>query len=604
MWNRIWSGTFCLMREASRVNAQLTIRSRRKPRLEVLEGRQLLTASLGTLSDISVPALLGYQVPLDGSGTTSPTQSFQATSSNPDIKVSVASGPYWTLTVSHQPANPNDITINNETMTFQLFQDLTPNTVSRITTLTNDGFFTAGLPNTSPTGPGHFIPRITSVSSSGFSAIQGGSSSSTSTASSSGLTPTIATEIAQQLAFTGSNQLAMANTGSPNSSDAQFFITNGVPSTSIQQAFDFNFSIFGQLVSGQQTVTDLSKVAVTANSSGENSQPITPVITTNVALSSQNPNGVLHVDTSSAKVGETATITVTATDPADQSRVTRTFNVTVGAYTGPTNPITAATPVNTPTTIQLKNNPPTTIANFSFSFQLVTQPSHGTASLNSSTGAVVYTPNSGYRGPDTFQYQVLAQAPNSTSTTVISSSPVQVTVGAMQTGAVRLLDNILIVTPVPRAVRKTNNIQITQVPDATTGNETIQVTVNGIPDSIQPVASSLDRLVVFGGKASDNITVDSSVTVPATLDGGHGGKNIVIGGGGTTAEHGWFGRTLLTGGTGSNKLIGRKGLVRFKPSRTSTLIYAGNANPSLSNHRPIPPGGTFYRFVRGRLVRV
>ena len=34
------------------------------------------------------------------------------------------------------------------------------------------------------------------------------------------------------------------------------------PSTSIQQAFDFNYTIFGQLVSGQQTVTDLSKVAV------------------------------------------------------------------------------------------------------------------------------------------------------------------------------------------------------------------------------------------------------------------------------------------------------------------------------------------------------
>ena len=59
----------------------------------------------------------------------------------------------------------------------------------------------------------------------------------------------------------------MANTGSPNSSDAQFFITNGTVSQSIQQSFDFNYTIFGQLVSGQQTMTDLSKVAVQNNSS-------------------------------------------------------------------------------------------------------------------------------------------------------------------------------------------------------------------------------------------------------------------------------------------------------------------------------------------------
>ena len=73
----------------------------------------------------------------------------------------------------------------------------------------------------------------------------------------------------------------MANTGgTPGTlnTDAQFFITNGTLSQSFQQAWDFNYTIFGQLVSGQQTVTDLSKVAVTTNSSGEDSQPITPVV--------------------------------------------------------------------------------------------------------------------------------------------------------------------------------------------------------------------------------------------------------------------------------------------------------------------------------------
>ena len=189
--------------------------SRRQPLVEVLEGRQLLTASLAPIASVTVPAQLGYQLPLDGSGSTDPSQTFTATSSNPDIKVSVAQGQFWTLTVSHTPANSSDVTINQRIDDVSALQRPDPTTVARITTLTNDNYYTtATLPNSNPAGPGKFIPRITSVATSGFSAIQGGSGSATSTASSSGLTP-IATETVQQLAFTGQNQIAMANTGQP-----------------------------------------------------------------------------------------------------------------------------------------------------------------------------------------------------------------------------------------------------------------------------------------------------------------------------------------------------------------------------------------------------
>ena len=46
--------------------------SRCQPLVEVLEGRQLLTASLAPIANVTVPALLGYQLPLDGSGSTDP----------------------------------------------------------------------------------------------------------------------------------------------------------------------------------------------------------------------------------------------------------------------------------------------------------------------------------------------------------------------------------------------------------------------------------------------------------------------------------------------------------------------------------------------------
>ncbi len=104
--------------------------TRRQPLVEVLEGRQLLTASLAPITSFSVPAQMGYQLPLDGSGTTDP-QTFTATSSNPNIKVSVAQGQFWTVTVSHTAANSSDVTINHETMTFQLFGDSSSISIAR-----------------------------------------------------------------------------------------------------------------------------------------------------------------------------------------------------------------------------------------------------------------------------------------------------------------------------------------------------------------------------------------------------------------------------------------------------------------------------------------
>ena len=81
---------------------QLTIGRalRREPVLEALEGRQLLTASLQSIAPITVPALQGYTVPLlAASGDTDP-QTFTVSSSNPDIGVSIAQGPFWTIGVS------------------------------------------------------------------------------------------------------------------------------------------------------------------------------------------------------------------------------------------------------------------------------------------------------------------------------------------------------------------------------------------------------------------------------------------------------------------------------------------------------------------------
>ena len=141
-------------------------------------------------------------------------------------------------------------------------------------------------------------------------------------------------------------------------------------------------------------------------------------------------------------------------------------------------------------------------------------------------------------------------------------------------------------------------------------NDIIQVTVNGLTDSNQPLVSGLDRIVVYGGaKASNAITIDPSVTVPAvTLDGGHGHGtfNPLQAGSTSTREHGWFGKNLLIGGAGPNQLIGRAGHVKFQPTSTTQVIFAGNSHVVIANgrHRFLPPSGTFFKSVNGRLVPV
>ena len=120
----------------------------RSPRVEGLEERQLL-AALGAIPDLNVPALQGYTQPLDGSGTTDP-QTFSATSSNPDISVSIISTTFWTVGVSYtDPSNSHNSFTG--TLTFALFGILTPKTVAMITEFTTDGYYTS---------TSHFINRV------------------------------------------------------------------------------------------------------------------------------------------------------------------------------------------------------------------------------------------------------------------------------------------------------------------------------------------------------------------------------------------------------------------------------------------------------------
>jgi cyclophilin family peptidyl-prolyl cis-trans isomerase len=389
--------------------------------LDVLEDRQLLSASLQMIAPVTVPALQGFAVPLLANTGATDAQTYTVTSNNANIVASVAKGPFWTLNVSYtDPSNSsNDFT---GALTFQLFQGLTPTTVSEISHLTTDGYF----PNT-----GKYFSRIIP----GY-IVQGGAPNP------DGSEPDppvkFSNEPLQQLAYTGKYQLAMANAGGTATNESQFFVTLA-PENSF---LGYNYTIFGQLLTGISTITKMAAVPVVVN--GQASQPVNPVTMSSATLASTNPNGTLLIDTTAARPGSTATITVTATDPSDDTKTSRSFVVTVGPYGGPTdaaqlgglnfkpyvNPITTSVTQNTAHAILLsaQSTYPDTSVTEALSYSLYSRPSHGTISdFNAATGAFVYTPDHGYVGTDEFQYAATATIPNSGSAPA-TSAPATVTI--------------------------------------------------------------------------------------------------------------------------------------------------------------------------------
>ena len=398
-----------------------------QPALVALEDRVLMTASLQPITNVSVPALQGSTVPLLASAGATNPQTFTVTSSNPDVTASIAQGPFWNLGVSYtNSTNPNQSFTG--TLTFQLFQNLTPHTVSMIEQFTNDGYYV----NT-----GKYFPRIVAGFDSPLTTvIQGGASNVAGTGTSGQPNTPYGNENVQALALTGTDQLALANSGGTNSNGTQFFINTGPA-----DALGYNYTVFGQLVAGQTTLNQMAtQVSVQKNSvTGENSQPVNPLTITSASLSSTSPDGVVILNTTAAKPGETATITVTATDPADGTTATESFNVVVGTYVGPTtstqigninfapytSPVSVSTYENLSANSQLsgQNTYPDTTAKVPLTYSLASDPSHGTVTnFNAATGTFTYTPDAGYVGADGFTYKATAYGPDSAANPGVSQA--------------------------------------------------------------------------------------------------------------------------------------------------------------------------------------
>jgi cyclophilin family peptidyl-prolyl cis-trans isomerase len=397
----------------------------RRLQVELLEGRALLTASLAPIPSVTVAATAGYQVPLNGNfgGNTDPeTYTVSTDNATGGVAASIATGEFWTIGVNHVSSGANDPAFSG-TMTFQLFKDLTPNSVAKIESLITgtvpfNQLTAAAQAVIYPGGSGSTGMDYYTVGGNTFHRIanmfpgvndyivQGGSINHDGTGQVFA-TP-YQNENLPQLVFNGTGQLALANSGGTDSNDSQFFVTTGSP-----QSLNGNYTIFGQLVAGQNVLAEMTKVAVGGTSG---TTPLGAVDITSSTLSTTNPNGVVHINAASATTGTQTNVTVTATDTVDHSQVSRTFPVLTipsgtptSATTTPPSLNTVATPIstaaNTPTTFQLTATNPTggtlsyTVQGGLTSGAFTSLPATtGTATV-SSTGLVTVTPAAGYTGP-------------------------------------------------------------------------------------------------------------------------------------------------------------------------------------------------------------
>jgi cyclophilin family peptidyl-prolyl cis-trans isomerase len=346
------------------------LRNRHRPIVEQLEERCLLAAPVvDPIANVTVPAGKSVVVPVTATDTDGNPLTYTATSDNSAVTVEVHSGnPFLKISVAEQESDGTLKSLGD--MTFELFQDLTPQTVAAITKLVNGGFYDNLI-----------FHRIIQ----GF-VIQGGDPLGTGTG---GPGFTFDDEFNSSLIYSGDGQLGLAN-AAKDDNGSQFFVTVGQ-----QRALDFSNGIFGQLIRGRSVLTAVNSVATDSNN-----KPLKDIVITNAAIVPDTTDTVLIVK---AATGSTAMahITVTANDGKGGTN-SQTFTAAAAADTTNDPPILGpigdqTTPAGQAVTFSLtatdlENDPLT------FSATLASD-STGHATVAVSGNAVTVTPNAGFVGP-------------------------------------------------------------------------------------------------------------------------------------------------------------------------------------------------------------
>ncbi len=255
----------------------------------------------------TIPAGKSLIVPITACSTNGRPLAFTITSStNAIAAVTHTDNPFWKLSVVQAaaanapgafstPFRGGSVTVTNlGDMTFMLFPEYAPHTVSVFQGLSASGFYNSNT----------IFHRVIA----GFMN-QGGDPLTNGTG---GPVFTYDDEFNPQAIFSGNGQLALANSG-PDTDGSQFFVT-----VAPYRYGDFEYTVFGQLVRGFNVLSNINNTATDTNS-----RPLADVIITQAGFVPDTSDTVLTLVATNL-AGVVGTITVIADDGIG-GRATNTF---------------------------------------------------------------------------------------------------------------------------------------------------------------------------------------------------------------------------------------------------------------------------------------
>ena len=299
-----------------------TIRTSRRVPLEIQFGCRVAWVLLATALPLvatpvidpipaaTIPAGKSLIVPITASSTNGRPLTFTITSSTNAIAiVPHTNNPFWKLSVVQAaaanapgafatPFRGGAATVTNlGDLTFMLFPEYAPHTVSIFQGLSASGFYNSNT----------IFHRVIA----GFM-IQGGDPLTNGTG---GPAFRYDDEFNPQAIFSGNGQLALANSGH-DTDGSQFFVT-----VAPYRSGDFAYTIFGQLLRGFNVLSNINNTATDTNS-----RPLAEVIITQVGFVPDTTDTVLTMVATNL-AGVAGTIKVIADDGAG-GRATNTFTAT------------------------------------------------------------------------------------------------------------------------------------------------------------------------------------------------------------------------------------------------------------------------------------
>ncbi|HEX3998714.1 MAG TPA: peptidylprolyl isomerase [Pirellulales bacterium] len=356
----------------------------------------MLTApTLASIPNQTLQAGLPLEIPINATSPSGYTLSYSVTSTNPSITADLQTGnPDLVLSVTHTASGQAGDTSFSGTIVIELFPSAAPNTVAQIENLVNSGAYN-GIDFY------RIVPGF--VAQAGLDGATAPASADVKTLDDEFNSVLPVSDPSQPLEYTSEGVVGLARMTADDTGSTEFFITT----TNTSSFLDLQYTVFGQVVSGMNILTDIGNVP---NNASDKNLPYSPVTITKATISTDNNDFALGL---SAPLGTTGTgsVTVTAND-GHGGTTSQTFQVTVEAPQSDPGPIltsipTQTTTVNTPLTFQLpafdlEGDPityydQTGLSPFDLSPTQAINPNLN-VSINSSTGKVTVTPTNGLVG--------------------------------------------------------------------------------------------------------------------------------------------------------------------------------------------------------------